>query len=114
MGSSVKKDVLTRDTMTYSQRECYDLLVKVMKGEHHLPPVSASGETGIVAVLYGGMSTYDSDALTRLVVLCHHRCIRAEIEAAAPRYLRIYLHRRVRADSITEGHPTMEEAIRRV
>src|SRR3990172_11953402 len=58
------------------------------------------------------ISTWDFDELTRLVILCHDRCIRCEVSAAAPGLLRIMFHpREGRVGMISKRHPTIEEAI---
>jgi hypothetical protein len=60
-----------------------------------------------------GLSTYDFNNLTTLVVLCHDRCVRLSIYAAAPNRLRLMFHKREgRTGSINEKHPTLEEAVR--
>jgi hypothetical protein len=65
--------------------------------------------------IYGQLSTFDFDKLTRLVVLCHDHCIRCEVEGAAPKYLRLnFTHRVGRVGSGYEQHPTIEDAIARM
>ncbi len=62
-------------------------------------------------VLHGSLSTFDFDDLTRLVILCHARCVRLEIRPCTPRYLRFCFQERQRAGNYYERHPTMEQAI---
>jgi hypothetical protein len=77
---------------------------------------------GLRVSSYGGLSTYDYDLLTRLVVAAHDECVRVEIVTSAPRYLTIYLHPRVRPGSahdpdrpmMGDAHPTIEDAIARI
>lgn len=60
-----------------------------------------------------GMATWDNDRLTRLVVAAHDKCARVCVDPATPRHLRIILHPRVRDETFSRGHPTIEEAIAR-
>lgn len=75
------------------------------------------GRDGVRFVMraIGGLSTYDHDNLTRLVVLAHDQCIRVRIEPVAFRYLAIVMSPRRRdAKTFMDGHPTIEEAIARL
>lgn len=75
------------------------------------------GRDGVRFVMraIGGLSTYDHDHLTRLVVLAHDRCIRVRIEPIAFRYLAIICSPRDRdAATFMDGHPTIEAAIERI
>lgn len=64
----------------------------------------------IEIVVFGGLSTFDYDQLTRLVVLCHDRAVRLEIKAASYRYLRLCFSPRTREGNTYERHPILEEA----
>lgn len=63
---------------------------------------------------YRALSTWDGDELTRLVILCHERCIRLDLKAVAPNCLRLIFHQRKRDGGMYERHPTIEQAIERV
>jgi len=64
----------------------------------------------IEIVIYGGLATWDFNQLTQLVVLCHDRAIRLEINGAANGYLKLMFHPRKRKGlSIYSKHPTLEE-----
>lgn len=103
--------ITSSSEMTDNQRECYMLLVDLVHGEHHISgPVRTFGN-GIKATLYGGISTFDSEGLTRLVVLAHDRCIRAEIVSSNPCRIGLELFKRKREGMRHERHPTMEDAI---
>lgn len=58
------------------------------------------------------LSTFDSDALTELVVRCHDACVRLSIQPCNARYVRLLFHPRKReATRFSQRHPTMEEAV---
>ncbi len=62
-----------------------------------------------------GLATFDSDPLTRLVVLAHDRCIRLQLSPAAFAYLAIEMWPRKRnGGDFSAHHPTIEEAIARL
>lgn len=97
--------------MTDSQRECYALLCDLMGGAHHVPKVKECG-FGICANIPGGLATWDFCCLTRLVILCHDRCIRGEVSQGGPGSICLSLHKRQARDGSTyERHPTLEDAI---
>lgn len=56
-------------------------------------------------------ATWDFDTLTRLVLLAHDQCIRIDLDAAAPRIMRLRFHPRLRTGPIHRRHPTIEEAV---
>lgn len=70
--------------------------------------------TGVSMTWGGDVSTWDSNALTLLVLLCHEARIRLAIDAAAPRRLRLSFWQRGDAGGIAVRHPTIDEAIERV
>jgi hypothetical protein len=64
-----------------------------------------------VAVRDDPFATYDRDALTRLVILAHDRCLRVAVCQSGPGRLRISAHPRQREGAMHRRHPTMEQAI---
>ena len=61
------------------------------------------------------LSTFDTDELTRLVVLCHDRMIRCSIEARTHKHLGLIFHQRQnRNGDFYERHPTIEHAIEKI
>lgn len=94
-----------------AQHECYQLLADLVGGTHHIYyKVKPFSDYGIETVLPNSIATYDFAMMTRLVILAHDRCIRAEI-APGGRWLKLYLHKRKREGFITQRHPTIEDAI---
>lgn len=57
------------------------------------------------------LATYDFAEMTRLVFAAHDACIRVQITAWAPRYIKLSLHRRVRDGDMMQRHPTIEDAL---
>lgn len=99
--------------MSADQLSCFQLLCDLFYGEHHTEEVFAFGR-GIKTSAYSGqLSTFDFDYLTRLVVMAHDRCIRAEIIASGPQRVGIALFQRHKRDGdISQRHPTIEDAVR--
>lgn len=92
-----------------------DLLGELFLGIYHQDrqalKVDWTNPSYIEIVIYGEMSTFDYDHLTRLVFLAHDYAIRVEIQAAAPRYLRLIFSQRTREGDIYRRHPTIEDAL---
>lgn len=62
-------------------------------------------------VSHRGLATWDFNHLTRLVIGAHDRCIRLDIDARARNYLALMMWPRKREGSMSERHPTIEQAI---
>lgn len=98
-------------------RKAADLLGDVFYGIYHLNSTSLRKANwqdaySVGVTIYGGLSTFDDDALTRFVVLCHDRLLRGEIEGAAHNYLRLWIsERKERGGSLSRRHPTIEDAL---
>jgi len=95
--------------MTPDQTYCVEMLTEWVRGSHHLPKVRPHG-SGVECNVYADLSTYDSDKLTRLVLLAHRDSIRVEIVSSGPRMVKVVCHRRkaMRADmGVNERHPTL-------
>jgi len=106
-GSLSAKHILT-------EAEATSFFAKLYRGVHHIPDEKIRDEgNGCWSVAhYGGMSTFDFDELTRLVLLAHERCVRAWVTAGRPRYVRIWIAGRVRdTGDIVTSHPTIEQAL---
>ena len=95
------------------QLYCIQLLIRLFLGEHHLKRknIKPFGK-GIRYVVYcPGLATFDFDRLTRLVLLSHEMCIRAEVTPRAFNFLSIELFKRKRFGAMHERHPSIDEAI---
>lgn len=66
---------------------------------------------GVSMVWKKDLGTFDFDALTRLVFLCHEARIRCDIATAGPVGLRLGFWQRRPEGSMAERHPNLEEAV---
>lgn len=93
-----------------------DLLGDLLGGLYHLDGAASvdwSNPSYIEVRWPSDLSTFDSNTLTRLVLLAHDRAIRVDISPRSNRYLTMLFHqRRHGADlGIWERHPTAEDAL---
>lgn len=99
----------------FTIQEATSFFATLFYGEHHIPSkVTPCGYGWQISSKYISLSTFDFSDLTRLVVLAHDRCIRAEVSAKGMNQVVIKIHKRSRVDSITLGHPTIEENIKKI
>lgn len=61
--------------------------------------------------LYGGISTYDNDNLTKLVIKCHEECVRMEICSSGPRMVKLVFTNRNPTGDSTERHPRIHDVL---
>lgn len=103
-----------------TKEEAIEFFSVLYEGEHHIPAPGRYGAHGVKEfgpgswyVNHSGeVATYDSDFLTRLVFLAHYFCIRASIQSAGPRRVKIVIFKRHRRDGRRlESHPTIETAL---
>lgn len=99
--------------MTDDQWNCAQLARDLCRGWHHvLSDFKPISRTGISFLINSGEATFDNDALTRLVILAHDRCIRASISNGGPHRVKVCLfQRKAREGEYHERHPTIEAAI---
>ena len=106
------KKLIKRSEMTPDQLVCHDLLCRAFYGEHHTPRNVYEFGRGIYVSIYEGISTFDFNYLTRIVVLAHDMMVRVEILNSAPRHIGIALHKRSTREGPTYArHPTIEQAV---
>lgn len=100
-------------------RSVADLLGDLAQGLYHLDGEALAKTNWTnpvfidIVLPYQSWATYDFDQLTQLVILCHDRCIRAEIAGASRGKTRLLFHGRQRTGGMSERHPAIEEAIKR-
>ena len=109
--------VRTAPVLSDFQHDAIRMFVQAMgTGIYNLPVNWTRGDYSYAGavhlVMYGTLASWDFNHLTRLVIAAHDSCVRVSIEAAAPKYVRIAMHRRDRtADAIHARHPTIEQAV---
>ena len=92
------------------------VLSVMFRGIHHCPEihkyhVDTKHERWEVNT-WNDLSTYDFDLLTRLVIAGHDECVRVTITNSGPRMVKIQLWPRFKREgSVTERHPTIDQAI---
>lgn len=97
-----------------TREQATDFFAELFYGKHHIPPGGVHQyDTGWCVNYYGDLATYDSDMLTRLVLLAHDKIVRAAIEQSGPRMVKICIWGRANRDGkhCWERHPTIEEAL---
>ena len=92
------------------------VLSDTFRGINHCGPIRKHYEGGEFEMWetskYGGMSSFDFDELTRLVISAHDNCVRVEVCQGPPRGVKIRLWPRfTREGSTTQRHPEIEEAV---
>jgi len=97
-----------------------DLLGQVFDGIYHISDAvwktDFTGEKFITMSIYenGNFATYDSDYLTRLVLLAHEKNIRVCIRASTHNYLKIEFMVVDRSGFFRDNHPTLLESMKRI
>lgn len=84
-------------------------------GTHHIKSIKPYSGHGLTFLVYGTLSTWDDNRLTKLVIAAHHQCVRVDIAPANPGYIRIRMWKRIRKDNvypIMNTHPTLEEHLK--
>ncbi len=100
--------------------EVADLLGQVWRGIYHMPAsslrkVNWSHPDFVEINIDKTLATFDYSNLTELIVLCHDRMIRLEINPLNFRYLKIYFHKRkTREGDICRKMPTIEDHIKEI
>jgi len=96
---------------------CENVLSYTFNGLHNVPGnvkyKNADGEWPSVEVcVSGGLSSYDFDRLTRLVMAAHRYLVRVDVSAASSRYIRITLTPRLASRpglSMFDKHPSLAD-----
>ena len=103
---------------TDAQWECLRMLTNLVNGFHHLfGKITGDGRTDQIRCVleaHNCLATYDYRDLTRLVVMAHDRCIRAEIQPARGNAITIILTKRSREGDQDRRHPTLEENVAKI
>lgn len=96
-----------------TEAEAEKFFSELYHGSHHIPDqkVHEFGRGWMVKHDRGDLATYDFNDLTRLVLMAHRDCYRASIMNHGPRAMKIAIWKRQRNGSMSQRHPTIEQAI---
>lgn len=109
---SDESDYHRKPWMSDDQWFCAQLWADVMRGFHHCGEFKQCSRGIEVSEFASNFSTFDFDALTRIVLFAHDRCVRVELASSGPNRIKFALHRRhARDGSMMSRHPTIDEAI---
>lgn len=102
--------------MTDNQWECAKMYADLVFGFHHIMGKIKPFGIGIeINTTTARFATFDYDGLTRLVIMAHDRCIRAEFQPSGPGMIKVVLHKRhMREGQMHERHPTLEDHIKMI
>ncbi len=93
-------------------QEATDFFSELFGGEHHLPSEVDVYGLGYCINCRSSLATFDGNQLTRLVLMAHDKCYRAEIKDGNKwGRIKICIWKRIREGSIDYRHPTIEQAI---
>jgi hypothetical protein len=104
-------------TLSAFQVECVDLLRRAFRAEPEALPIVWDrvqwewGAAVIFPALCARLATFDSDALTRLVIGAHDNAIRVALYPRSANRQNIAMCPRGRRGADCERHPTIEEAV---
>lgn len=98
------------DWWTQNKQRCYDMLVEFVGREHHLGRLSHFGY-GLRMTTQMDLATFDSNQLTRLVVLAHKHLCRVAIDPAGPMRLAIRVWARKAEGCLIVRHPSLVDLI---
>ena len=97
------------------KKKVHHILSLTYHGLYNVPGKIKYDELFIEVSVTEGLSTFDFDKLTRLVVGAHDLCVRLVIKASGPRLVKLYFTSgRNRTGLIQDRHPTIEEAIEQI
>lgn len=96
-----------------TEQEAIDFFSEYYGGEHHIPGFKPKqfGLGWCVNDNRGDIATFDFNGLTRLVLMAHDKCIRVGLQPIRNGLMTISIHKREREGSMSERHPTIEQAI---
>lgn len=105
-----------RSTATWSDNQLLAIyaLAVVRGGFHHLNKVKKCGQRGVETSVYAGLSTFDDNQLTRIVLVAHCMGVRIEIGSSGPCMVKLKAHARYTNDDkdselgFWERHPSLD------
>lgn len=87
------------------------VLACAFRGIHHVRRINKESDKYWFVSVWGGISTFDFDQLTRLVIAAHHYCVRVEIGSSGPGMIKLHLSPRVRNGCMVTRHDTIRQAV---
>jgi hypothetical protein len=89
-------------------------LAVVHGGYHHLGKIKECGPRGVETSTHAGLSTFDDNLLTRIVLVAHRMGVRVEIGSSGPGMVKLIAHARYTNDdknsplNFYERHPSLD------
>jgi hypothetical protein len=97
--------------MQITKEEAIKFFAEFFKGEHHIPVGLKPWGEGWCVNTKICLSTFDSNDLTRLVLMAHEYAVRVELIQAGLAGIKIVIHQRTREGRMFERHPTIEQVL---
>ena len=89
------------------------ILEKTFHGLHHVHGKLHEDEGFMIYLnVRDSLATYDFNQLTTLVIGAHEECVRLQINYSGPHMLKLYFWNREREGSMSQRHPTIEQAVK--
>jgi len=85
----------------------------VFGGRHHTKKIIEHSNCFEVK-FWQDVSTWDGNIMTKIVVASHDLGLRASLDANGTRGLKLTLHNRATRQSMTHGHPTLEQHLEKI
>ena len=102
------------DLIDLSLAEKVDLFIDfVFGGRHHTKKIIEHSNCFEVR-FWQDVATWDGNIMTKIVVASHDLGLRASLDPNAMRGLKVTLHNRATRQSITHGHPTLEQHLEKI
>jgi len=97
-----------------TKKEAIEFFAEFYGGEHHIPGEIFEDDSGWRISHCGSLATFDSNALTRLVIMAHDKCIRTCISGCNHNHIKISIwNRNSEGTCIMDSHPTIEQALKK-
>lgn len=87
------------------------VLAYAFRGIHHAGKIKKHSDDYWETNIFGGISTFDFDHLTRLVLAAHKWAVRVEITSSGPRMVKLHLSARTREGSVYSRHPDIDSVV---
>jgi hypothetical protein len=103
-----------KDLIELPLSEKVDLFIDyVFGGRHHTTKV-IDHKFWFEVKFHQDVATWDGNIMTKIVVASHDLGLRASLDPNGLRGLKLMLHNRKQRDTISRGHPTLEEHLEKI